>query len=89
MKFNIQQFADTVSSSTSMKFEWGFEDGDTRTFNLPNPKSSVVANDIATLNSWIATNQPIIGDKSGSSTTGINSAIRVEQTKTKLDITAS
>lgn len=89
MKFNIQQFADTITSSSNLKFEWGFEDGDTRTFNLPNPKSSVVANDIATLNTWIATNQPIVGDKSGSSTTGINSAIRVEQSKNKLDITAS
>lgn len=86
MKFNIQQFADTITSSVTMKFEWGFEDGDTRTFNLPNPKSSIVANDIATLNSWIATNQPIVGDKSGSSTTGINSAIRVEQSKNKLDL---
>ena len=84
--FDIQKFADTVTSSTNLKIEWGFEDGDTRTFSLPNPIDEISSSDVATLNTWVATNQPIIGDKSGSSSTGINSAIKVEQTKTKLDI---
>lgn len=84
--FDIQKFADTVTSSTNLKIEWGFEDGDTRTFNLPNPIDEISSSDVAALNTWVATNQPIVGDKSGSSSTGINSAIKVESTKTKLDI---
>lgn len=86
MKFNIQQFADSVSSSVNLKTEFGFVDGDTRTVNIPEPKLSLTSDTIATFSTWISENQPIVGDKYGASTTGVNSAIKVEETKTKLDL---
>ena len=84
--FDIQKFADTVTSATNLKVEWGFDDGDTRIFNLPEPRNDITDSDVAALNTWVAANQPIVGDKYGSSTTGINSAIKVDTTRTKIDL---
>lgn len=86
MKFNPQMFADTVSSSVNLKTEFGFVDGDTRSVNIPDPITNISSDTIVTFSTWIAANQPIVGDKYGASTTGVNSAIKVEKMTTKLDL---
>lgn len=87
--FNLQMFGDndTVTSSTDLQIEWGFYDGDTRKTTLPNPRSNLDSDAIVAVSTMAETQNIIIGDKAGASSTGINSAIIVEQTKTKLDLT--
>lgn len=88
MKFDIQKFADTITSAMDAKFNMAFDDGDTRTITLKNAKMSYCTSEnAATLNAWIVANQPIVGDKSGtSSTTGIVDAYIEEKTTNKLDL---
>lgn len=77
---------DTVTSSNYLQIEFGFNDGDSRKQNIPSPKSDIAESDVAALNTWISSKNIVIGDKYGASTTGINSATIIEQTKTKLDL---
>jgi len=87
--FNLQMFGDndTVTSSRDLQIEWGFYDGDTRKTTLPNPRANLDSDAIITVSTMAETQNIIIGDKAGASSTGINSAIIVESTKTKLDLT--
>lgn len=86
--FNLQMFGDndTVTSGSDLQIEFGFADGDTRTVKLPNPKTNLDSATFVGLSSWMTTKNIIIGDKAGASSTGINSAVIIEQTKTKLDL---
>ncbi len=87
--FNLQMFGDndTITSSNDLQIEFGFVDGDTRTVKLPNPKPNLDSATFVGLSSWMTTKNIIIGDKAGASSTGINSAVFIESTKTKLDLT--
>lgn len=87
--FDIQMFGanDTITSSNTLDIIGGFADGDTRTFKIPNPRSDLTSSDIESLDAWIAANNVIVGDRTGASSTGINSATLVETTKTRLDLT--
>lgn len=80
---------DTITSSSNVKFNMAFDDGDSRTITLKNAKAAYcTAANTATLNSWVIANQPIVGDQSGtSSTTGIITAYIEDKTTTKLDLT--
>lgn len=88
MKFDIQKFADTITSANDAKFNMAFDDGDTRTITLKNANTEYCTQEnAATLNTWIVANQPIVGDRSGTSaTTGIVDAYIEEKTTTKLDL---
>lgn len=88
MTFNIQNFGtnDTVTSSVEIAIDWGFTDGDTRIAKIPNPRTDLTASDIQLLDTWVTNNQPIIGDKTGASSTGILSAVKIEQERRKLDL---
>lgn len=86
MKFDLQKFADTVTTSQSLQINFGFEDGDTRISNVPNPKIGLTSSEVATVSTWIAANNVLIGDKNGAASTGINSATRVDKTKVNVDI---
>lgn len=89
--FNLQMFGtnDTMTSSDDVEIQFAFVDGDDRTTKLRNANTNTfTAANVATLSAWVETNQPIVGDKSGtSSSTGIAKAYRVEQTVIKLDLT--
>lgn len=87
--FNLQMFGtnDTMTSSRNLQIEWGFADGDTRRTTLPNPRNDLTSDTIITVSTLAETQNIIIGDKAGASSAGINSAVIVEQTKTKLDLT--
>lgn len=79
---------DTITSATYWQIEFGFTDGDYRSIKVPNPNEMVATEaKIRTLDAWVNANQPIIGDKTGASTTGVNSALIVDSTRIKLDLT--
>lgn len=80
---------DTITSANDVKFNVAFDDGDTRTITLKNAKTSYCTQTNGdALNEWILENQPIVGDKSGTSaTTGIVDAYIEEKTTNKLDLT--
>ncbi len=87
MKFDIQKFADTITSSNQLKVVMEFYDADNRTITLDNPQSTLTAATINDVVNWAKTNQPIIGDKAGASVVGASSAKIVEKTVAKLDLT--
>lgn len=78
--------ADQVSTSNELKFETMFVDGDTRTFNIKSPKSNVSQSEIANLNTYMQTNNILIGDKYGGRFGKITSATTVDKTTVTLDL---
>lgn len=78
--------ADQVSTSNELKFETMFVDGDTRTFNIKSPKSNVSQSEIAALNTYMQTNNILIGDKYGGRFGKITSATTVDKTTVTLDL---
>lgn len=78
--------ADQVSTSNELKFETMFVDGDTRTFNIKAPKSNVSQQEIAELNTYMQTNNIMIGDKYGGRFGKITTATTVDKTTVTLDL---
>lgn len=78
--------ADTVSYSNELKFETMFVDGDTRTFNIKSPKSNVSQSEISNLNTYMQTNNILIGDKYGGRFGKITSATTVDKRTVTLDL---
>lgn len=81
--------ADTTSNSQELKIETMFVDGDTRTFNVKNPKSNVSQSDIANLNTYMQTNNILIGDKYGGRFGKITQASTIDKTTVTLDLESS
>ena len=81
--------ADQVSTSRTMKVETAFVDGDTRTFNIPNPNTAdeQLADKVANLNTFIRANSMLVGDKDGATFAQINKATIINKTISNLDIT--
>lgn len=88
MIFNPQLFGenDTITSSEQLQFDFGFSDGDNRKQNIPNPRDNITEAEIIAFDAWIKANAVIIGDKYGADTTGVNSAVIINTTRRKLDI---
>ena len=84
--FEIQLFADTVSSSREGKLVVSFYDSDDRTLTIDNPKSNITAAQINSFVEQMKTDQPVIGDKTGASVVGAQSFKIIEKTETKLDL---
>lgn len=86
--FDIQRFGynDTVTSAQTLQIEFGFEDEDTRSINVPNPKEEITSEEVGALSYWIEGANIVIGDKTGAASSGINAATRVTKTTTKLDL---
>lgn len=78
--------ADTVSQGRELKVETMFVDGDTRTFNIKDPKSNISQSDIANLNTFMQTNNILIGDKYGGRFGKITTASTVDKTTVTLDL---
>lgn len=78
--------ADTTSNSQELKIETMFVDGDTRTFNVKNPKSNVSQSDIANLNTYMQTNNILVGDKYGGRFGKITQASTIDKTTVTLDL---
>lgn len=77
---------DTTSTSRELKIETMFVDGDTRTFNVKNPKANITQSEIGALNTFMQTNNILVGDKYGGRFGKITQASTVEKTTTTLDL---
>lgn len=78
--------ADTTSTTNELKIDSMFVDGDTRVFNIKNPKSNISATDIANLETLMQTSNVIIGDKYGGRFGRILTATKVNKSTTTLDL---
>ncbi len=78
--------ADAVSTGRELKIETMFVDGDTRTFNIKSPKSNIAQSDIANLNTYMQTNNIIVGDKYGGRFGKITLASTIDKTTVNLDL---
>lgn len=78
--------ADTATTSNELKIETMFVDGDTRTFNVKNPKSNISQSDITNLNAYMQTNNVLVGDKYGGRFGKITQASTVNKATTTLDL---
>lgn len=84
--FDIQLFADTVTSSADLKFNWQFADGDTRLTTLPNPKVGLTAQECQTVINSAVSDGLLIGDKAGASLVGVVQVYTERVNKTKIDL---
>lgn len=77
--------ADIVTQSSTLKIENLFVDGDTRTITLKNPQSEITTGAITALESFMRTNNIIIGDKYGGTFGRIQSVEKIDETRINLD----
>lgn len=78
--------ADTTKTTKNLKVDCDFVDGDTRAFNIKNPKSSITASDITDLNTYMQVNGVLVGDKTSATFLRIAKASTVTKTTVNLDI---
>ena len=84
--FDIQLFADTITSSSTGNLLVEFYDGDTRTVDVPDPRDDLTATEINAFVEKLKTDQPIIGDKTGASITGASKFTIVDKIDVKFDL---
>ena len=78
--------ADRTKTESVLNIECVFLDGDTRTITLKHPRSNVSSSEIETLESFMQTNQIIIGDRDSSDFRKIKRAVMRYTTTTYLDL---
>lgn len=78
--------ADRTKTETVLNIECVFNDGDTRTITLKNPRSNVSSSDIESLESFMLENLIIIGDREGFDFKKVRKAVKRETTTTYLDL---
>ena len=78
--------ADRTKTETVLNIECVFNDGDTRTITLKNPRSNVSSSDIESLESFMLENLIIIGDRDGFDFKNVRKAVKRETTTTYLDL---
>ena len=78
--------ADIVKTASLLNIECVFLDGDTRTITLKNPRSNVSSSDIENLETFMQTNQIIIGDRDSSDFRKIKKAVKRNTTTSYLDL---
>ena len=84
--FDIQRFADTVTSSSTGNLVVEFYDGDNRTVTIDDPQESLTASEINSFVDWMKTAQPLVGDKTGASITGASKFTFVDKVNIKFDL---
>lgn len=78
--------ADTIKSSSELKLESYYSDGDTRTLTVDNPKANITAADINAVATVAKNTQAILGDKGGADFVRFNSAKKTTATRIELDL---
>lgn len=78
--------ADIVKQKNTLSLEMEFTDGDTRTVNFDNPKTTLAAAQINSLGSFAAENNLVIGDKTGADFLRFKTAKVTRGTTTYLDL---
>lgn len=77
--------ADVVTNSSTLKFKFYFVDGDTRTNTLKNPKSNITTSEIEELQTFMRTNNILLGDKVQGTFGKIESVTKIRERKVYLD----
>lgn len=78
--------ADIRTTTRELKIIAYFVDGDTRNITLKDPKSNLTSTEIENLQTWMQTNQPVIGDKMGAAFGKIQTATTTIKVEISLDI---
>ena len=78
--------ADIVKTASLLNIECVFLDGDTRTITMKNPRSNISSSDIENLETFMQTENIIIGDRDSSDFRKIRKAVKRETTTTYLDL---
>ncbi len=81
--------ADTITAEEELLIDTLYVDGDTRRITLKNPKETIEASAIASLNTLIlngGTSTLLIGDRTGSPFRRINKVIRRNTSTINLDL---
>lgn len=78
--------ADIRTTTSELKIVAYFVDGDTRNITLKDPKSNVTSTEIENLQTWMQTNQPVLGDKMGAAFGKIQKATTTTKVEISLDI---
>ena len=71
----------TVTNTSELKLVCNFDDGDTRTLTIDNPKSDLDSTTILNLQASMVSTQPIIGDKTGAAFVNFSSAKIINKIK--------
>ena len=74
-----------ATTTTTLKVSNLFVDGDTRSFTLKNPKAEITLSDIMDLQTFMQSNNVIIGDKYGGTFGRIEEVRRITETKDTLN----
>lgn len=77
--------ADVVSRSSNIKFKFYFVDGDTRTHTLKNPKGNITTSEIEDLQTFMRTNNVLLGDKVQGTFGKIEEVVKTTERKVYLD----
>lgn len=77
-----------ATTTTSLKVNSLFVDGDTRSFTLKNPKPSITTTEIMELQTFMQANNIIIGDKYGGTFGRIEEVRRITETKESLNFSS-
>lgn len=75
----------TIKTDNTLKIHCAFVDGDTRTITLKNPRSDLTSEDFQNLNTFIVTNNLLIGDKTGAIFAAIQKAVKATTTTRTID----
>jgi len=78
--------ADKVKTESILNIECVFLDGDTRTITMKNPRSNISSSDIENLETFMQTENIIIGDRDSSDFRKIKKAVKRETTTAYLDL---
>lgn len=77
--------ADISYQTQTMKFDLLFVDGDTRALTVKNPKRNISTSDIEDLQTFMRTNNIVVGDRDGGTFGRIDAVTRITERKTELD----
>lgn len=78
--------ADKVKTESILNIECVFLDGDTRTITMKNPRGNISSSDIENLETFMQTENIIIGDRDSSDFRKIRKAVKRETATTYLDL---
>lgn len=80
--------ADMQKTTETLSILCVFVDEDTRSITLKDPKATITSAEISTLNSFMQTNNIIVGDKEAATFGRIKTVTRVTKQEYQLDLTA-
>lgn len=77
---------DTITSSSELKIQWEFTDGDTRVQSIKYPRYDLTDTEITSFATTTKNAKILIGDKTSAPLMGVQTAYILEKTTVSLDI---